>query len=110
MLYSGYTYYDSKVMGQHDIAIARLQRPIELDFYPELYTDKDKVGKVCGLAGYGFHGDFSSGYNSKTYDNDRAGSNIIDAVNKSVLKYSVHTEPKTTLEFLICQVVVVVYL
>tara|TARA_B100001778_G_scaffold11853_1_gene9314 strand:- start:1314 stop:2099 length:786 start_codon:yes stop_codon:yes gene_type:complete len=95
--------YDSKVMGQHDIAIAKLQRPIELDFYPKLYTDKDEVGKVCGLAGYGFHGDFNSGYNSKTYDNDRrAGSNIIDAVNKNVLKYSVHTEPKTTLEFLIC--------
>lgn len=94
--------YDSKVMGKNDIAIARLQRPLKLDYYPELYTDTNEKGKVCGLAGYGYHGDFNSGYTTGTFDNKRrAGSNVIDAVNDNCLTYSVHTEPKTTLEFLI---------
>ena len=94
--------YDSENIGYNDIALARLQRPIELDFYPELYSDRDEANKVCGLAGYGFHGDFNSGYNKQTYDNvRRAGSNIIDAVNKNVLSYSVHGKNNTTLEFLI---------
>lgn len=94
--------YDSNVMGKNDIAIARLQRPLKLDFYPELYTDTNEKGKVCGLAGYGYHGDFNSGYTRGTFDNKRrAGSNVVDAVNDNCLTYSVHTEPKTTLEFLI---------
>ena len=94
--------YNSKVMGKHDIAIARLQRPLKLDYYPELYTGTNEKGKVCGLAGYGYHGDFNSGYSVGTFDNKRrAGSNIIDAVNDNCLTYSVHTNPKTTLEFLI---------
>ena len=89
-------------MGKNDIAIARLQRPLKLDFYPELYTDTNEKGKVCGLAGYGYHGDFNSGYTRGTFDNKRrAGSNVVDAVNDNCLTYSVHTEPKTTLEFLI---------
>jgi len=94
--------YDSKIMGKNDIAIARLQKPLKLDFYPELYTKKDEKDKICGLAGYGYHGDFNSGYSSNTFDNKRrAGSNIIDAINDNCLTYSVHTEPQTSLEFLI---------
>jgi hypothetical protein len=94
--------YNSKVMGKNDIAIARLQIPLKLDFYPELYTKQDEKGKICGLAGYGYHGDFNSGYSINTFDNKRrAGSNIIDAINDNCLTYSVHTEPQTSLEFLI---------
>ena len=94
--------YDSKVMRKHDIAIARLQRPLKLDYYPELYTKQDEKSKVCGLAGYGYHGDFNSGFSTTTFDNKRrAGSNVIDAIDDNCLTYSVHTEPKTTLEFLI---------
>jgi hypothetical protein len=95
--------YDPKVMGLHDIAIARLQTPIDLDFYPELYEDKDEKGKVCSLAGYGFYGTFNTGYSLNKYDNKkRGGSNIIDGIEKNTLTYSVNKAPKTELEFLIC--------
>lgn len=94
--------YDPKKMGSYDIAIAKLQQPIELNFYPELYTDKDEEGKVCGLAGYGFYGTFKTGYLMQNYDNKRrAGSNIIDNVEDNVLTYSVNKGKKTSLEFLI---------
>lgn len=94
--------YDPNKMGSYDIAIARLQQPIKLDFYPELYTNKDEEGKVCGLAGYGFYGTFKTGYLMKNYDNKkRAGSNIIDGVEHNVLTYSVNKGKRTNLEFLI---------
>ena len=94
--------YDTKIMGKHDIALGRLQRPIKLDFYPDLYEKRDEVDKVCGISGYGFNGDFNSGSTASNFNNKRrAGSNIIDAINDNCLTFSVHTEPKTTLEFLI---------
>jgi len=94
--------YEGHKIGYNDIAIARLARPLKLDYYPELYTDKDETDKVCGLSGWGHHGNFNSGWIS-TFDNTRrAGSNIIDGVDKNVLQYSVHTSDKTELEFLIC--------
>ena len=94
--------YEASNIGYNDIAIARLSRPLKLDFYPELYSDKDETGKVCGLSGWGHHGDFNTGWVMNTFDNTRrAGSNIIDGTEKNVLKYSVHTSDKTTLE-LIC--------
>lgn len=95
--------YNGKKMGSHDIAIARLQRPIDLDFYPQLYTEKDEVDKICSIAGYGFYGTFKTGYLQSLYDNQkRAGSNIIDSIEDDVLVFSVNREPKTSLEFLIC--------
>jgi len=94
--------YDPKNMGAHDIAIARLQRPIKIDFYPKLYRKKDEVGKICSLSGYGFIGTFNSGYSTKKYDNERrAGSNFIDGIHKNTLEYSVHKGTRTSLEFLI---------
>lgn len=92
----------SNKKGQHDIALARLQRPIKLDYYPPLYSERDEVGKVCGLAGYGNRGDFNSGYNVNGFDNQRrAGSNIIDSVEDNVLTYSVNGKNRTELEFMI---------
>jgi len=94
--------FDMTKKASCDIAIARLQRPIDLDFYPELYSDKDEKDKVCGLAGYGFHGNFKTGYLVSNYDNKkRAGSNIIDGIQGDVLTYSVTQNNKTSLEFLI---------
>jgi hypothetical protein len=88
--------------ASHDIAIARLQRAIDLDFYPSLYEDNDETGKVCGMAGYGFHGNFKTGYLMSNYDNKkRAGSNIIDGIEGDVLTYSIGQQNKTSLEFLI---------
>jgi len=94
--------FNMKKKASCDIAIARLQRPIDLDFYPELYNDRDEEDKVCGLAGYGFHGNFKTGYLISNYDNKkRAGSNIIDDIEGDVLTYSIGQNKKTTLEFLI---------
>ena len=79
-----------------------VSKPLKLDYYPKLYSNKNETGKVCGLSGYGYHGDFNTGWISSTFDNSRrAGSNIIDGIDKNVLKYSVHTTDKTELEFLI---------
>lgn len=52
-------------LNSDDIAIGRLIKPIKLDFYPELYHDKEEVGKVSSQAGYGFTGNFNTGYTKK---------------------------------------------
>lgn len=95
--------YTHEKMGFHDIAIARLQTPIKLDFYPDLYIGKDEVGKVCSLAGYGYPGTFETGYMVNKFDNKkRAGSNIVDKITRNVLEFSVRGGRKTDMEFLIC--------
>jgi hypothetical protein len=94
--------YDSKIYGKHDIAIARLQTPIDLDFYPELYDKKDEQGKVCGIAGWGISGNFNTGIKKESYDNiRRAGSNVIAEIEHNMLITKVDDRPKTELEFLI---------
>jgi len=95
--------YDKKKMGVNDIAIAKLSKPIKLDFYPELYSSDNEEGKVCSIAGYGYTGNFKTGYNIKKYDNKkRAGSNIISGIKNNVLVFNLRDNPKTSLEFMIC--------
>lgn len=95
--------YDNKEFGKHDIALIRLQRPIKLDFYPELYTEKDEIEKICSISGFGYYGDFEKGYGSKNFDNKRrAGSNIVNRIEKNVLICTNTDSPVTSLEFLIC--------
>ena len=95
--------YNEKQIGFNDIAIARLQRPIQLDFYPDLYVGKEEVGKVCSLAGYGYPGTFRTGYMVNKFDNKkRAGANIIDKITDNVLEFSVKSGRKTDMEFLVC--------
>lgn len=92
--------FDINKFGKKDLAICRLENDINLDFYPELYTNKDEVGKVAGLAGYGNTGTFSTG--AIKHDGlKRAGSNIIDYINDDLLICSVAKSPHTTMEFLI---------
>lgn len=86
--------------GWADIAVGRLSRPVEIDFYPKLYTESDEIDKVCSISGWGHHGTFSKGYGA--FDNKRrAGSNV-------VVKYYLDTllvktdDENTELEFLIC--------
>lgn len=94
--------FDMTKKASHDIAIARLQRAIDLEFYPGLYENNDESGKICGMAGYGFHGNFKTGFLLSNYDNKkRAGSNIIDGIEGDVLTYSISPKNKTSLEFLI---------
>lgn len=92
--------YDSKKIGHNDIAVATLEQDIVLDFYPGLYTDKQEVGKVVSIAGYGLAGVFSS--KSFTIDaNRRAGSNIIERIDGGMLVCTISNYKATALEYCI---------
>jgi hypothetical protein len=95
--------FDSKKFGKADIALGYCEQKISLSFYPDLYTEKDEVGKLCCMAGYGKTGTFETGatkYDSKK----RAGSNFVDYIDKDMLICSpskAKTKKSTSLEFLI---------
>lgn len=93
--------YDAKVFGYYDIGIIKLTESIDLDWYPELYTNKNESGKVCSLSGFGMTGTFSTGA-IKSDKNKRAGSNMIDSIDRGMLicTPSININ-KTELEFLI---------
>jgi hypothetical protein len=94
--------FNAGKFGPDDIAIARLEKPIILDTYPDLYTDEDELDKVCGMAGYGFTGTFRTGYKIENFDHKkRGGSNIIEMIQNDMLVFSVNKGQKTQLEFLI---------
>jgi V8-like Glu-specific endopeptidase len=85
--------------GIADIAVGKLSKPINLDFYPELYTESDEMSKVCSMAGYGHHGTFKTGW--KPFDNKRrAGSNLVAEMYKDCLLVK-SDDAHTSLEFLI---------
>ena len=90
-----------KEVGPDDIAIALLENPVELDFYPKLYTEDNELGKICSVAGCGLTGTWSTG----TVIDDmkrRAGSNHVDKlIFKGMLVTSVETGTGTSLEYLI---------
>jgi hypothetical protein len=89
-------------LNSADIAIGRLIKPIKLEFYPELYHDKEELGKVSSQAGYGFPGNFNSGFTKKDFDfRKRAGTNIIAKIDHNLLISMNNDTPKTALEFLI---------
>jgi hypothetical protein len=89
------------IIGQNDIAIVLVDKNIKLKTYPELYIDKNEINKTCFLAGFGHPGTFITGITD--YDNKlRAGSNVVDYIDKGVLVCSPSkTHHKTPLEFLI---------
>jgi hypothetical protein len=89
-------------LGFNDIAIGLLLKPIYLDFYPALYTDADEVGKISSQSGFGFTGNFNNGYIRNNFDNKRrAGSNIVENIEKNLLICSLTDKPHTALEILI---------
>lgn len=95
--------FDIKKFGHYDIAIGHASQSFDLKFYPTLYTDKDEVGKVCCMAGYGQTGTFISGAIVMDFKL-RAGSNVIDGTFKDLLMCSPSTHnssTRTSLEFLI---------
>lgn len=87
--------------GYGDIALAYVPKDLGLNFYPPLYDGKDETGKVCCMSGYGMYGTFLTGQQ----DSDgkrRAGSNIVDYIDKNLLICSPSkTDGRTELEFLI---------
>lgn len=95
--------YKTDVFGHDDIAVGKLSKKINLEYYPSLYTERDEVGKVCSMAGWGFTGTFNTGV--QKHDNKRrGGSNIIDKTERSVLvcSPSKRNQKITELEYLIC--------
>jgi len=89
-------------LGLNDIAICLTKEKINLDWYPELYQDKNEINKICCLAGFGAYGTFGSGP-IKSDGQRRAGSNIIDYTELGVLICNPSTDSKkTSLEFFIC--------
>lgn len=93
--------YKSNKVGFYDIAIGYSEEKIELNFYPQLYSTEDEVGKVCCISGYGFTGNFNTGA-IKSDNKRRAGSNIIEAIDRHLLICDASMAlGKTSLEFLI---------
>lgn len=93
--------FKSHEFGSNDIALLHIKDAIVLDFYPNLYSERDEVNKICCISGYGLTGNFNTGV--KTSDNRRrAGSNKIDKIEKELLVCSPSVSNKTELEFLIC--------
>lgn len=92
--------YHEDVFGEYDLAIGYTEKDIGLDFYPTLYSDRDEVGKVCSIAGFGITGTFHTGIT--THDGKRrAGSNIIEEIQKKLLICKPSITNKTELEFII---------
>lgn len=92
--------FDIDKFGEKDIALCRLEKPVNLDFYPDLYGDTDEVGKVGSIAGFGDTGNFSTGCIISD-GKKRAGTNIIDNIEGDMMVCSVATLPNTSMEFLI---------
>ena len=93
--------YKEDEFGKYDIAIGYLEKEAALNFYPDLYENSDEIGKVCSIAGYGVTGAFQS-KERKVDDLKRAGSNIIESIDRHLLICSLKDKPRTQLEFLIC--------
>lgn len=94
--------FEDNKFGLYDIAIGISDRNIDMEFYPELYDQKDEVDKVCSIAGFGLTGTFRTG--AVISDNKRrAGSNMIDRIEKQLLICSPSPGKwrRTELEFLI---------
>ena len=95
--------FNESEFGLYDIALGYSKQTIELSFYPSLYTDRDECNKLCSIAGYGLYGTFISGANQSD-DKRRAGSNIIDKIDRHLLICSpsrFKSDKKTSLEFII---------
>jgi hypothetical protein len=92
--------YNEKEFGYYDIAVAILEKPMGLEWYPDLYEDRDEVSQICSLSGFGMTGNFNTGA-VVTDTEKRAGSNQIDFIDRGLLICSPSIKNKTSLEFLI---------
>lgn len=95
--------FDRDKFGFADIAIGKSKEDLILNFYPELYSESDEVGKVCCISGFGLTGNFNKG---ATHSDGlrRAGSNVIEDIYNDLLICSPSkgsSDNKTELEFLI---------
>lgn len=92
--------FQEDIFGYNDIAIGFTEDEFELDFYPELYSEKDEVGKTSAISGFGIFGTFETG--SEEYDGRRrAGSNRVEYIDRGLLVCIPDSNNITSLEFLI---------
>lgn len=92
--------YEENKFGYNDVAIGYIDSDLKLDFYPELYSNTDEVGKICSISGFGMVGTFKTGI--KESDNQRrAGSNKIESLDRHLLVCTPSILNRTQLEFLI---------
>jgi hypothetical protein len=88
--------------GFYDIALGYTADDFGLDFYPELYTDKDELGKPITFAGYGFTGTFHTGHTAND-NKKRAGHNKIDGLQRAILICTPSAGAgRMPLEYMIC--------
>lgn len=93
--------YNEDKFGENDIAVGKLSKPVSLDFYPQLYTKDDEVGKTCSISGFGLTGPYQISATRKSDGRKRAGTNTINRTENQLLICNL-TDTKTSLEFLIC--------
>lgn len=91
--------FEKPGFGYGDIALCKSEQDLSIKNYPELYTQADESDKKCYLAGYGTTGTFLTG-NTKDDSLKRAGTNIIDRIEKNLLVCTASSTDKTELEFL----------
>ena len=70
--------------GWHDIALAKLSTPIDLDFYPAVSSGEERIGQAVSIAGYGIHGKLSKGH-SQWDGKLRAGTQTIERFERTVI-------------------------
>ena len=92
--------FSEKFLSMDDIAICHSAEDINLDFYPELYSEENELGKVCSVSGYGATGSGDTG-SIKNDNIKRAGSNKVIEVTDHLLKCDMSRKNFTSLEFLI---------
>lgn len=92
--------YIPEVFGYNDIAVCLLEEDIGLDWYPDLYTNRNELGKICSISGYGLFGTFLTGAN-KFDDAIRAGSNKVSFFDRGLLVCDPSLSNRTELEFCI---------
>lgn len=94
-------FHTDNTFGYHDIALGYSGEKIQIHSYPELYSKDDEIGKTCYISGFGMTGTFNTGA-IKGDNKQRAGSNIIDYIDKQLLICSPTIgKGKTPLEFII---------
>jgi len=93
--------YDENKFGFYDIAIGKLEKEVNLNFYPELYTKDDENNKICSISGFGLTGPFQISATRTSDNKKRAGTNTVNRIENHLLICNL-IDKNTALEFLIC--------